>query len=833
MSEHQFHSSFELATVGIAHMDLDGCYKCVNQKLSEILGYRSEELIGRTFHDFTHPEDLNAGLDQLQLLLAGTIPTFALEKRYYRKSGSVIWALLTVSLVRDKAEKPLFIISVIQEITKHKHEEARQKLAAQVLELLTPHDLQPSKLRDTLHLIHAYSGIEAVGLRLQEGEDYPYYETAGFSKQFVIAENVLCAEQNGEPLLDTDGNPVLVCMCGNVICARTDPAQPFFTEGGSFWTNSTTDLLASTSECDLQSITRNRCNAENYESVALIPLRSEKKIFGLLQLNDSRRDMFTPETIRFYEQLAASVGTVLAHQATKKELARHRDHLAELVKEQTAELENTNRFLLEEAVKRLQTEEALLQSKETKSALLNATEDRVLLLKSDASIIDVNRAMADGLGETPEALLGRNAYDFLPAEIIPYRSTQFAEVISTGQPVRFQDQRAGVWLDNTLFPIFDHQKRVDRIAIFSRDITEQVLTEEALRESEERFRAIADYTCDWESWFAPDGKLLWLNPSVERLTGYSVQDCLAMPDYPHSMIHLDDRERFQQLFSPAIKTRTSANDITLRVLRKDGSLLWLALCWQPIFNTKMEYLGIRSSGRDINQRKQAEEQLLDYQQKLRSLSSKLALTEEQERRRIASDLHDNLGQTLALAKLKLGTLLELLSSKQAETLAKEISAMLTESIAYTRSLTFEVSPPILYALDFTETVEWLAEQLLLKNGIQVRVVYDAKPTPMSEDSRVLLFKTVRELLMNIVKHAQATRVNICLQRQGNHLGIEIIDDGKGFDVEREESRNTTQVSYGLFSVRERMAYLGGTIEFLCPPGLGTQISIMAPLQETT
>ena len=130
-----------------------------------------------------------------------------------------------------------------------------------------------------------------MGIRLREGEEFPYFETRGLPPEFVMAENRLCAvDSQGELQRDSEGNAILECMCGNVIRGRFDPAKPFFTARGSFWTNSTSELLAGTTEADRQARTRNRCHGEGYESVALIALRASGETFGLLQLNDRRGD---------------------------------------------------------------------------------------------------------------------------------------------------------------------------------------------------------------------------------------------------------------------------------------------------------------------------------------------------------------------------------------------------------------------------------------------------------------------------------------------------------------------------------------------------------------
>ena len=208
-----------------------------------------------------------------------------------------------------------------KESVERKLAEERQKFAIQILELLNRSGEKTYTIHDILLLIKAFTGFEAVGIRLREEEDFPYYETKGFPADFIEAERYLCPRNhNGEIIRDSEGNPVLECMCGNIISGRTDPTIPFFTEGGSFWTNSTTALLASTTEEDRQARTRNRCHGEGYESVALIPLRANDEIIGLLQLNDRRKGIFDLEIINFFEGIGASIGIAFLRERAEEEI---------------------------------------------------------------------------------------------------------------------------------------------------------------------------------------------------------------------------------------------------------------------------------------------------------------------------------------------------------------------------------------------------------------------------------------------------------------------------------------------------------------------------------
>jgi PAS domain S-box-containing protein len=144
-------------------------------------------------------------------------------------------------------------------------------------------------------------------------------------------------------------------------------------------------------------------------------------------------------------------------------------------------------------------------------------------------------------------------------------------------------------------------------------------SEQERREGEERFRAIADYTYDWESWLAPDGRLLWVNPAVQRMTGYGTAECLSMQGYPLPIVQKEDRLRLGRELRSAITLKTSANNVQFRVRHKDGTLRWVSASWQPIYDAQGRYRGIRSSGRDISEVKEAEEALEKSEAKYRSL----------------------------------------------------------------------------------------------------------------------------------------------------------------------------------------------------------------------
>ena len=168
-------------------------------------------------------------------------------------------------------------------------------------------------LTEILVEISSLSNCQSIGIRLHNNDgDYPYYVQEGFPDFFITKENSVCAkDEENNPTFDEDGNLLLECMCGNVLTGRFDPKHPYFTEKGSFWTNSSTQLLKKFTEKEPETRTRNMCNYSGYESVALIPMRTSNTTLGLIQMNDPRENMFTLEKIETYEAVADRVGSVV------------------------------------------------------------------------------------------------------------------------------------------------------------------------------------------------------------------------------------------------------------------------------------------------------------------------------------------------------------------------------------------------------------------------------------------------------------------------------------------------------------------------------------------
>jgi len=214
----------------------------------------------------------------------------------------------------------------IDELQRMLERERTAKLICAELNNFT--DLRDSLITIITH-VRSFTGCEAVSIRLHDDGDYPYFVYEGFPESFIRQENSLCSkDEDGNRISDPDGKGYLLsCMCGNIIRGVFNPEQSFFTKNGSFWSNNTTNLLATTTPDDRQGRTRNYCNSMGYESVALIPIKARGERMGLIQLNDKRIGMFDEKLIQFCEMIGEQVGVAVQNSLTHTKL---KEALAEI-----------------------------------------------------------------------------------------------------------------------------------------------------------------------------------------------------------------------------------------------------------------------------------------------------------------------------------------------------------------------------------------------------------------------------------------------------------------------------------------------------------------------
>ena len=348
-----------------------------------------------------------------------------------------------------------------------------------------------------------------------------------------------------------------------------------------------------------------------------------------------------------------------------------------------------------------------------------------------------------------------------------------------------------------------------------KDITNRKRAEGAMLSTKEAWEQTFDAVSNLLAIINTEYQFVHVNKAMAARLGRTPEECIGLTCY--SAVH---GTTSPPVFCPHKRLIEDGHRHTAEVNEQHlGGHFFISV--SPLRDPGDKLFGSVHVLHDITQQKQAE-------QKLRSLASKLLLVGEQERREIAVGLHDHIGQTLAASNIKLGDLLSKPALRYKKPL-NEIRELIDLAIQNTRSLTFDLSPPVLYELGLEAAIEWLAEKTQKEHGFAIDVERPSSPVSMDHEIRILLFQIVRELLFNVVKHAKARRVRISVLGDSDEIRIRVKDDGVGFDTSKVQLQSAEGGGFGFFSIRERLSYFRGILEIVPKLRLGTDVTITAPL----
>jgi PAS domain S-box-containing protein len=404
------------------------------------------------------------------------------------------------------------------------------------------------------------------------------------------------------------------------------------------------------------------------------------------------------------------------------------------------------------------------------------------------------------------------------------------------------------WLEGRIRITYDAEGKPSRVVGVKVDITDRKRAEETLRESEERFRLATEATLgvvyDWDRTTG----LTWRSARLVDVVGYRPEEVPAENDWWRSLIHPEDLAVRDPTIIP---DHTSLRTMEYRVRHKDGHYVWVWDTARVVRDPEGHAVRVIGCTVSINDRKRAEEDLQRLTEtleqrviertaiaeqraaQLRVLAAELTEAEEQERRRLAKILHDHLQQLLVAARIKTAVFRRRAEDDKLSRTLEQIDDVLNQAITESRSLTVELSPPVLYDAGLAAGLDWLARQIEEKHGLRVEVDADPAAEPTDESTRVFLFQTVRELLLNVVKHAQTDLARVELKPLGeDHLRLIVADAGIGFELSALESRGMSG-GFGLFSIRERLELLGGRLAVEASPGVGTRMTVDIPRGRVT
>jgi PAS domain S-box-containing protein len=377
------------------------------------------------------------------------------------------------------------------------------------------------------------------------------------------------------------------------------------------------------------------------------------------------------------------------------------------------------------------------------------------------------------------------------------------------------DERV-VWFDASVSPM-----GADSTLWMARDITERKRIEAALQESEKRYRDLVEFS-PVAMTVHVEGRIVYINPAGTKLWGADKAD-EVLGRSPLDFVHPDYHERVTGRIQQIQAMEQSPLSIEVKNIRLDGQMLYTVGTDIPI--TYEDKPAILSVVLDITERVRAEE-------RLRELTRRLVAAQEEERKRIAQELHDELGQALTAISLDLGSIEKALPPEappeirerliDARSLADEVDERISE-------LALDLRPSLLDDLGLLPTLQWYLNRYSQRTGIEVSMDFRGLENRLPNEVETTLYRVIQEALTNIARHAQAGTVRLSLERSAAAVIASIQDDGQGFDIEEAQSSVASPGGVGLLGIKDRVSTLGGRVEFHSKPGQGTRIDTVIPL----
>ena len=704
---------YDLAPVGYCTLSEQGLILEANLTAGTLLGVTRGLLVSQPISQFIHKEDQDSYYLHRQRLLQ-TLEPQAWELRMVKKDGTVFWAQLEATAVQDADGASLgdsqgLPVSrfVLSDITARKRAEAYKEMGLSILRLLNEPGAPQASIRSVVAEMKTQTGFDAVGIRLQNGDDYPYIAQEGFSKDFLMTENTLIERAlDGGLCRDKDGNFSLECNCGLVIASKAGLANPLFTLGGSAWTSDSTALMNLPPSADLRLHPRNRCIQKGYASIALVPIRDKDRVVGLIQLNDQRKGCFTQELVELLEGIAAQIGATLMRKQAEADLLQLNEELETRIQARTAEL----------------------------------------------------RAALDGVN------------------------------------LEIQVRRKA---------------------------------EEAVQRSEEKYITVVENS-PTGIFILRDQKILYANPRFFEIVRRSPDQLAAIR--PWEILHPEDRPLLREIWQQCLAEPSLPQDCECRILTQAGVVRWIS--GRSAVIPFRDRPAILVNIQDTTERHEAVQALQDAQEALHGLSARMISIQENERFRVARELHDSIGSALSAIKFMVEGSLEAAVQGSGDgrlTGLRAVIPVIQNSVEEVRRIAMALRPLTLDDLGLIVTIEWFLREFQtahpgMKVERRIGLTEESIPDPLKID----IFRILQEGTTNSAKYSLASRMRVSLWREEDQLVLEMEDDGVGFDPAALGHPDATG-GFGLASMRERAKWSGGELSILTARGKGTRIRARWPL----
>lgn len=847
----RFLATFNQAAVGIAHSDLDGICLEVNQKLCDIIGYPREELLGRKFTTLTHPDDVAASFDFRRQVAArpGEITSLQREKRYIHKNGSIVWCLLTTTVVRDDAGNVDYLAAIIQDISALKATEQALRVLEQEQRVLAQNaeserlrlaeaqavakigswettlpDLRVLWSEETYRIFEVnadgFQPTHAAFLDFIHPDDRAKVDAAfsdsladqssySIEHRIVMRDGrIKTVEERWRTFFDDQGQPVrVVGTCHDITekknaeLDRAKLAAIVESSNDAIIGRNMDDAIVSWNQAAERMIGWTASEVIGKTSQIMTPPEYAGKLSQLIDRVKNGEPIENFETV-----LVRKNGVRFDGQASMFPV---KNSSGQVIGRATIVRDITERKHAEQVQAQL-------------AAIVESSNDAIISRSLEGVIVSWNKAAERMFGWTAAEAIGRPPQIMTPPDYLG-KFTHYIERVKRGETTEpFETVRVrknGLRFDAQvcLSAVKDSHGKVTGIATIVRDITDRKRAERA----QAQLAAIVESSNDAIISRDLDGIIISWNRAAERMFGWTAAEIIGKPS--EILTPADYRGKFPVV--EHIKRGENPSPFETVRVRKDGARFDAHVSLSGVKDKSGHIVAIAVIVRDITERKLAEAALRDYAAEMRHLSWRLSEVEERERRNIHRELHDQVGANLAALKLDLGLINTMLGADAPKTVSerlKKTQQLTGETITRIRDVMADLRPPALDDYGLLAALRTCAQPYSARLGIPVLVHGDDIEPRLAIAVETALFRIVQEALSNIAKHAQARHVGITVTATAHSVTLVVADDGAGFDAGHVDPHRS---AWGLRTMRERAQAIAAGFRVESSPGRGTRIIV--------
>jgi PAS domain S-box-containing protein len=775
-SEERFRQAFDHAPIGMAMVGLDGHFLTVNSAICHFTGYSQPELTAMTLGDITYPVDPDNSL--ASAVDAGSGGYSPVVKMAIHKDGRILYLSINRTMVRKGDGSPLYVLYQIQDITEHKDATTRIQRLSQ---------LKAATSETNRAIIHSGSPAEVYRAVCQACVEHGNFWLAWIGLADPDTQSITPVEVAG---------PAAGYLDGAVISARSDvpegqwPSAMAYRERRVYICN---DFSAG----PINAPWRDRAAAYCLSSSIALPIQRGGKPYGSLTVYGPEKNLFDDESEALLRTMAENISFAI------------------------------DQFDREE--QRRQSENDLRHSEEKFRTLVENLPQSVFVKDAGSVYVSCNIAYARGLGITPDKISGMTDFDFYPKELAEKYQHDDRKVLDSGKVEDIHEdhieQGQQRFVHTIKAPVRNERGEIVGVLGMFSDVTESKRAEMALKQYADEVEDLyQNAPCGYHS-ITSDGTLARMNSTELRWLGYAREEVVCR------MTILDilapaSRHVFIERFSLFKKTGVM-QELELEMLRKDRTTLPVVLSATAVFDADGKYIFSRTTVFDITERRKLEADQRKQAKRLEELSYRLVAVQEEERRRLAAELHDRASPNLAAIKITFGNLADSLPASvlaEAESCLADVRALLDDTTVGIREICTELRPTVLDYTGLIPALEGYAAQFMKRTGVVVcmKTPDDAIRLPKNIES--VLFRIVQEALTNCAKHACAKSVEIELACSVRQVTLLIKDDGFGFDPD--VLGQSGQISgLGLITMKERAEFVGGKFSVTSHPLMGTEIRV--------